>query len=341
MSTSISGILVPNLVPFTSRGAINEAELRRLVSWLIGKGVHGLYPNGSTGEFIRLSFEERKRIVEIIADETAGRVPILAGAAEGNIELTLEMCEHCANHGCAAVSLTGPYYYSVNAEGLEHYFREIAQRTPIDILAYNIPQFANEIPLEVLARLAADCPRIIGTKDSSKDMPRFMHTLNTVKAVRPDFIVLTGAEELLTPSLLMGADGGTIATAQVVPEAITQLYQAARRGDVAASKKIQFKLLDLMKTMLSAGNFPDGFRAGAALRGFDFGPPRQPVPPATQPMLDDIQAHIACTLAECGITGAAAKCRPLPRNGSSPHAAGVEPEQVQQIVKAVLEKLGR
>ena len=78
------GIFTPNLVPMDSQGRINEAELRRYVDWLIERGVNGLYPNGSTGEFTRFTPEERRRIVEVIADQTRGRVPILAGAAEAN-----------------------------------------------------------------------------------------------------------------------------------------------------------------------------------------------------------------------------------------------------------------
>ena len=77
----IRGIFTPNLVPFLDDGRINEPELRRLINWLIDKGVSGLYPNGSTGEFIRLSFEERQRIIQIVTEENRGRVPVLAGAA--------------------------------------------------------------------------------------------------------------------------------------------------------------------------------------------------------------------------------------------------------------------
>ncbi|MCA9037935.1 MAG: dihydrodipicolinate synthase family protein, partial [Planctomycetaceae bacterium] len=80
----LKGIFTPNLVPYSSDGDINEPELRRYVDWLISRGVHGLYPNGSTGEFTRFTPEERRRILAIIADQVRGRVPILAGAAEAN-----------------------------------------------------------------------------------------------------------------------------------------------------------------------------------------------------------------------------------------------------------------
>lgn len=305
----IQGIYTPNVVPFHSDHSINEGELRRYVNWLIEKGVTGLYPNGSTGEFIRLSFEQRIRVVEVIADEAGGRVPILAGAAEPNIDLVLEACKRFADLGCRAISVTGPYYFKVSQHSIEHYFRELAAKSPIDILLYNIPQFSNEISLDVVKRLAADCPRIVGIKDSSRDMPRFMDTLNEVKVVRPDFSCLIGCEEILLPVLMMGGDGGTIATSGVAPEALMKLYASFLAGDISGAKRIQFKLLELIKTMFAAGNFPEGFREGVNLRGFNTGRGPQPMSPYEMEHFNAISTKLACLLSECGFAEAAAKCR--------------------------------
>jgi 4-hydroxy-tetrahydrodipicolinate synthase len=104
------------------RGQINEAELRRFVSWLIDHGVHGLYPNGSTGEFTRLTAEERRRVVEIVADEANGRVPVLAGAAEANVRETLAACEAYAGMGVKAVAIVAPFYYKLSSESVYAYF---------------------------------------------------------------------------------------------------------------------------------------------------------------------------------------------------------------------------
>ncbi len=305
----IQGIFTPNVVPFHDDHRINEGELRRYTNWLIEKGVTGLYPNGSTGEFIRISFEERIRVVEIMADEVKGRIPILAGAAEPNIAMVLEACKRYADLGCRAVSVTGPYYFKVSQHSIEHYFREIASKSPIDILLYNIPQFSNEISLDVVKRLAADCPRIVGIKDSSRDMPRFMDTLNEVKAIRPDFSCMIGCEEILLPVLLMGADGGTIASSGVAPEAIMKLYNSFLKGDLAEAKRIQFKLLELIKTMFAAGNFPEGFREGVNLRGFHTGRGPQPMSPHEMEHFNAIRTKLACLLKECGFAEAADSCQ--------------------------------
>lgn len=85
----IHGILTPHMVPLTADGSLDEPELRRYVDWLIARGVHGLYPNGSTGEFTRFTVEERRRVIRIVCEQAAGRVPVLAGAAEANVQETL------------------------------------------------------------------------------------------------------------------------------------------------------------------------------------------------------------------------------------------------------------
>lgn len=314
----LEGIFTPNLVPFHDDGRLHEEELRRLVHWLIDHGVSGLYPNGSTGEFIRLSFEERKQVIRIVAEETRGRVPILAGAAESNLTLILDACRTYADLGCQAVSVTGPYYYRVSQESIEHLFRELARRSPIDIVLYNIPQFANEISVPVLTRLALDCPRIVGVKDSSRDFPRFLQTLHAIKPQRPGFSCLIGCEEILYPALEMGADGGTIATSGVVPEVVMRLYRSFRAGDRDQARRLQFQLLELIAAMLEGANFPEGFRAGLSLRGFRLGSSRQLLSPRERTNLEHIRGRIACLLADCGYGEAAEACRH--------HLAGLEPD---------------
>lgn len=335
----IQGIYTPNLIPFREDGTIHEHELRRMINWLIEKGVSGLYPNGSTGEFIRLSFEERKRVIRIVTEENRGRVPILAGAAEANIHDVIEAAGTYMDLGCSAISVTGPYYFQLSQESIEEYFRELARRSPIDILLYNIPQFANEISLPVVQRLAMDCPRIIGIKDSSRDFPRMVATLQKIKPQRPDFSILTGTEEILLPTLMMGADGGTIATSGVVPEVVMALYDAFRKGDFAAAKRIQFKMLDLIEAMFAGPIFPEGFRAAASLRGFELGSSRQPISSQEKADLGELRDRIACILADCGFTDAAKFCQ-HPRQPSLTSAgAGRLQTDVESIVNRVMQSI--
>jgi 2-dehydro-3-deoxy-D-pentonate aldolase len=325
-TAALEGVFVPNIVPYQADGSIHEDELRRIIRWLCDKGVTGFYPNGSMGEFIRLSYEERQRVVRIVTEEANGR-PILAGAAEPNVDLVLEMCAYCADLGCRAVSITGPYYYKLSQESIEAYFRELAAKSPIDIVIYNIPAFANEISVPVLKRLALDCPRIIGTKDTSRDMPRFQSILHEIKSQRPDFACLMGWDELLCPSLFMGGDGGTLSSAGVVPEALMKIYNDARAGNWKESRRVQFKLLDLFGIMISAPSILDGFRAGYEARGFHPGGARFPLSPEELRRMDTVRERVACVLAECG----------YPDSPQYAVAADVPARsEIEQIVRRVL-----
>lgn len=331
MPQPLKGIFTPNIVPYDANGRINEDELRRIIRWLGHKGVTGFYPNGSMGEFIRLSYEERKQVVKIVSEEAGGR-PILAGAAEPNVDLVLEMCGYCADLGCRAVSITGPYYYKLTQESIEQYFRDIAAKSPIDIVVYNIPNFANEISIPVLKHLALDCPRIVGTKDTSGDLCRFQHILHEIKSQRPEFAALIGWEELLCTAMFMGADGGTLSSSGVVPEVLMKIYNDAVAGNWDSAKQAQFKLLDLFSLMVNAPNFPEGFRAGYQLRGFNTGNARFPLSPDERLQMNDIRSRIACVLAECGFPEAASQCK-LPANDA------VNRFDVEAIVRDVMRNI--
>jgi len=331
MQPPLKGIFTPNIVPYDAKGRINEDELRRIINWLGNKGISVFYPNGSMGEFIRLSYEERKQVVKIVSEEAGGR-PILAGAAEPNVDLVLEMCNYCADLGCRAVSITGPYYYKLTQESIEQYFRDIAAKSPIDIVIYNIPNFANEISVPVLKRLALDCPRIVGTKDTSNDFSRFQRILHEIKSQRPDFAALIGWEELLCTAMFMGAVGGTVSSSGVVPEVLMKIYNESVAGNWDSAKQAQFKLLDLFSLMVNAPNFPEGFRAGYQVRGFDTGHARFPLSPEERNLMDDIRGRIACVLTECGFSEAASLCKCATNTDQNRVA-------VEAIVRDVMRKL--
>ncbi len=304
------GIFCPNIVIFDSAGRINYSEMERYVNWLIDAGIHGLYPNGSTGEFVRLSWEERQDVVRLIADVNGGRVPILAGASEANTRDVLKMAEFYASIDVDAISLVPPFYYKISDESLFEYFAEIAEESPLDILLYNIPQFTQELPLELMERLLP-YERIFGTKDSSRDLPRLINTMHRLRAQRPDYVVLVGCEEILFPSVMMGASGGTIATSGIVPEVIVELYQQALANNVDRARTLQYRILDLINLMLLGVNFPEGFKTGVAVRGFDVGPARASTSPAEQEYLLKLEAQIGCVLSDMGYSVRGARACPV------------------------------
>lgn len=304
------GIFCPNIVIFDANGKINYGEMERYVNWLIDAGIHGLYPNGSTGEFVRLSWEERQDVVRLIAEVNNGRVPILAGASEANTRDVQKMAEFYASIDVDAISLVPPYYYKISDESLFEYFAEIAEQSPLDILLYNIPQFTQELPLELMERLLP-YERIFGTKDSSRDLPRLINTMHRLRAQRPDYVVLVGCEEILFPSVMMGASGGTIATSGIVPEVIVELYNQAMANNIDRARTLQYRILDLINLMLLGVNFPEGFKTGVAVRGFDVGPARTSASDGEQEYLLKLESQIGCVLSDMGYAVRGARACPV------------------------------
>ena len=266
---TFQGILCPNIVIFDDQGGINHGEMERYINWLVEAGIHGLYPNGSTGEFVRLSSEERREVVRLIVD-----------------------------------------VYKVSETSLLEYFAEIGRNCPLDILLYNIPQFTQELTLDTMQDLL-QYERIIGTKDSSRDLPRLINTMHRLRTQRPDYVVLVGCEEILFPSVAMGASGGTIATSGIIPEVIVDIYEKALAGDYDRARTTQYRILDLINLMLLGVNFPEGFKTGVAVRGFDVGPPRQVMSVDEQDYLLRLETQISCILQDMGYSVKGARACPV------------------------------
>lgn len=300
---SIAGILVPHMVPLDGRGRINEAELARYVSWLVERGVHGLYPNGSTGEFTRFTAEERRRIVSVVCEAAAGRVPVVAGAAEANVAETIAACEHCHAAGARAVAIVAPFYFKLSPESVYAYFREIARETPIDITLYNIPMLASPIDVATVRRLAEECPRVIGIKDSSGDISNMQRMIAAVRPTRPDFIFLTGWDAALVPMLLAGCDGGVHATSGIVPEVTRAIYDDVRAGRLEAAIARQWRITDLLDVAFLGADFPEGFRIAAGLRGFRMGESRQPATDVQRAERKLLTERIRAAIERCGVAG--------------------------------------
>jgi 2-dehydro-3-deoxy-D-pentonate aldolase len=341
-SQRLQGIFTPNLVPYRDNGDINEEEFRRYIDWLIERGVHGLYPNGSTGEFTRFTAEERRRIGKICAEQVRGRVPILAGAAEANVKETLSACEYYAGLGMRAVAIVAPFYYKLSSASVYAYFREIGRNTPIDVTLYNIPLFASPIDVPTVQRLSEECPRIIAIKDSSGDIPHMIRMIKAVRPNRPEFSFLTGWDAALMPLLLVGCDGGTNASSGVVPELTRKLYELTLAGKLDEARNLQYDLVTLFDTMLYQAEFPDGFRAAVNLRGFNMGRGRQPLSEKQVADLGALRNTLQCLLAAHGFADQPVQGCNTPVDvwsQSGGRAGSVQPQDVSKIVQSVIAEM--
>ena len=324
MPDRITGILTPNITPVDEHGRVDEQTLRGYVDWLIERGVDGLYPNGSTGEFVRFTAEERRDIVRIVVDQARGRVPILAGAAEANVKETIAACEAYGVMGVRAVAIVAPFYYRLSDQGVYAYFREIADTVSVDVTLYNIPLFASPIEVDTVVRLASECPKVIGIKDSSGDLPNMLRMMAAIRPIREDFSFLTGWDASLAPMLLSGVDGGTNATSGVVPELTRAVHRACLARNIDEAMRLQHQLIPLFDAMISLGEFPEGFRAGARSRGWNLGPGRVPVSDRQRDDIARTQREIDALVASV------ADIEPSP---SLPH------DTIEQIVQRVIGQL--
>ena len=205
MRTPFTGAGTALVTPFTRSGDLDEAAVRRLGRRQIDAGIHFLAPCGTTGENPTLTTSERRRIVEILAEEAGGKVPILAGAGGYNTKEVIRARRASSQKAGANgfLSVT-PYYNKPTQEGLYQHYRAIAESTSLPIVVYNVPgRTGVNVEVATLVRLAA-IPNIVGVKEASGNMSQMCEIC---RAVPPDFLVLSGDDALTLPLMAVGGRG--------------------------------------------------------------------------------------------------------------------------------------
>ena len=244
-TTRFAGIIPPVLSPLTPDEGIDRPAVKRFVDFLIAGGVHGLFILGSMGEGPYLRPSVRRELAEATVEAAAGRVPVIAGVLESSTARVVEEMQRLALPGIAAYVVTTPYYYGGFSAGeLRDHFRRVAEATDRPILAYNIPQNTH-VPMkaELMLQLA-DLPHVIGVKDSSGD---WLEVQLLLLRQRPrGFEVFQGNQIYAGASLLAGADGLVPGHANVCPDLLVGMYEAAQRKDPAAVWAGQARLNELL-----------------------------------------------------------------------------------------------
>ncbi len=289
------GVIVAMLTPFDKEGRISEIEVRKQVNFLIGKHVDGLFPVASCGEYTHIDMGERKYLIDIVVDETRGRVDVIPGTGATCYHQSIELANYAKEAGCAAVVLHGPYFFKNTEEVVEGHLKKVAESVDIPIFLYNIPFFANEITPAISERLCS-MPNVVGIKDSSGNMVNVMNLIEMTRKVDPDFKVLVGAEEILLPALLMGGKGCMTATAGILPEFMVGMYKAFIDKNFNLAYNLQFAILPLIREMKSV-NFPQGFKEALSLRGINMGPPKMNYPESALAKIADLKARLEMEMA--------------------------------------------
>jgi 4-hydroxy-tetrahydrodipicolinate synthase len=248
----IRGSIAPLVTPFTDGvdggGDVDHDGLRRLVRWQLAAGTHGISLGGSTGEPSAQSIAERAEAIRTVAAEVADRVPFLPGTGSAKLGETLELTAAAREAGADAALIITPYYARPTQEALYVWYSTVAREFPdLPIVAYNVPsRTAVEIAPETVGRLFRDHDNFVGVKETTKD---FEHFSRVMHAAGPDLLVWSGIELLCLPVLSLGGAGFISALANIAPTAVSEMYEAAVRGDDATARELHYgvhPLVDLL-----------------------------------------------------------------------------------------------
>jgi dihydrodipicolinate synthase/N-acetylneuraminate lyase len=284
------GTVVAMLTPFDNEGRVNEIEVRKMVSFFIAKGVDGIFPVASCGEYTHIDLAERKFLIDVVVDEARGRVDIIPGSGATCYKQSIEMANYAKEKGCAGVVLHGPFFFPNTQEVVEGHLRKVAESVDIPIFLYNIPQFANEVTPAMIERLCS-LPNVVGVKESSGNMINVMNILEMTRKINPNFRVMLGAEELFLPALLMGAQGCMTASTGVLPEFVVGIYKSFLDGNIRLAYNLQMAMLPIIREMKTV-NFPQGFKEAQSLRGIDMGIPKMSYSPAAMAKIADLKERL-------------------------------------------------
>ena len=231
------------VTPFATTGGLDEPAVRRLARRQIDGGVQFLVAGATTGESPTLSNTERLRVVELVVDEAAGRIPVLAAAGGNDTHEVISLGQEMERVGANGLLSVTPYYNKPTAEGLYQHFRTIAESTSLPIVLYNVPgRTGCNIDVVTLVRLAA-IPNIVGVKEASANMTQMCEIC---RAVPNDFSVLSGDDALTLPLMAIGGAGVISVASNEVPSEMAQMVEAAQRGDFVTARALHTRLLPLM-----------------------------------------------------------------------------------------------
>jgi 4-hydroxy-tetrahydrodipicolinate synthase len=276
----LRGSIVPLITPFDRENRIDQETLQRLIDRQIDRGSHGISVGGTTGEPSALSLDEREHLFRITVHHVARRVPVVLGTGTNNLEDTLRLTAEAERLGADAALVIVPYYTRPTQEGLFEYFRVVAASVPsLPVIVYNIPgRTAADMTPETLKRLRQACPNVVGVKEAHHDLERVSLVLATVGR---DFLVFSGIETLCYPMLALGGAGHLSATANVVPEAVANLYNLVRDGRWHEAMDLHYHLLELNRALFWETN-PAPVKAALGMMGLIHPAIRLPLVPISE-----------------------------------------------------------
>ena len=270
MNPVFHGVFPALLTPFDASGAVNYNALRELVQWNLGKGVNGFYVCGSTSEAFLLTGDERKKIVETVCAEAAGKAAVIAHVGCIGQDMAVDLARHAKEAGADAVSSVPPFYYGFSFEEIKSYYFALAD-VGLPVFIYNFTAAGGaRLTTAQFMEFLSD-PRFLGVKHTSSDF----FLLERLKAFRPDAVIFNGYDEMFLSGLAAGADGGIGSTYNFMAEKYIAIEKAFRNGDLTAAQAEQKKANAIIAALLDCGVMP-GCKALCRHLGLDLGDCRKP-----------------------------------------------------------------
>jgi 4-hydroxy-tetrahydrodipicolinate synthase len=281
MRTRFTGVGTALITPFTKDGSLDESAVKRLVRRQIDAGIHFLSPCGTTGEAPTLSHRDKLRVVELVLEESNGRVPVLAGAGGYDTREVIELARDMERVGADGLLSVTPYYNKPTQEGLYQHFKAIAESVTIPIVLYNVPTRTSvNMSVETTLRLS-EIPNIVATKEAAMNAE---HWSTIVSSAREGFHLLSGDDPLTVAAMAVGGLGVVSVASNEAPAEMAQIVELCEKGDYAAARKLHHWLYPLIQVNFIETN-PIPCKAAMAAMGLieeSYRLPMVPPTPATR-----------------------------------------------------------
>lgn len=299
MQAKFYGVIVPMITPFNDDYSVDFNAIEWLVNMLVSKGVHGIFPYSTTGEFVHLKPEEGVKLVEKVLEFARGKTKIIPGISANTTLISIELGQRMCDLGVDGVIVTPPYFFKLNDAAMYEHFSMIAEKVDLPIIVYNIPAATgNPIPVHIYEKLASEYSNIAGAKITYDSTAYMRNLITTIKPLRKDFAILTGLDDHLLNTLILGGDGGIMACANFAPEIHLNLYKAFNEGKISEAIEWHKKLAQLTQIYNFATSFPSAIKTVFKLL-------KAPIKPISRPPLlqepPEIEMKIREILQKVGI----------------------------------------
>lgn len=255
------GIHIPLVTPFL-KNKLDRRSLKRLINLVIKEGASGLVPCGTTGEAPTLSHEEHMEVIRITVEEANGRIPVIAGTGSNETEKAVDYTRYAEKVGADGALVVGPYYNRPTQAGLYEHYKEVAKKTKLPIIIYNIPiRTGRNIETDTIVKLSKT-PNIVGVKEASADINQVM---NIIKGTN-NFTVLSGEDHLIFPLCCLGGQGAIAASAHVATTDFLNMWELVGENRIEDARALHYKLLPLVRAFFSEAN-PAPIKAALAMLG--------------------------------------------------------------------------